>query len=132
MIIILIVAFIGLAASVYGFFIEQKLKKDAAYKPVCDISDRASCTKALSSEYSTTFGISKTIWGMMYYALIIVGTLLQFHMLTFLAITIGLCLTIWFAYLLYFKLRLFCFVCTTTYIVNIFLFIVSFYKNFGV
>jgi vitamin-K-epoxide reductase (warfarin-sensitive) len=132
MVIILIFAVIGFAASLYGFFIEQKLKKDAAYKPACDISDRASCTKALSSEYSKTLGISNTILGMIFYAVIFICTLLGLYKLTFLIASAGAVMTVWFAYLLYFKLKVFCFVCTTTYIATIGVFIASFYKNFGV
>ena len=131
MVIILIFAVLGFAASLYGFFIEQKIKKDAAYKPACDISERASCTRALSSEYSKTFGISNTILGMIFYTIIFIITLLGFYRITFLIASVGAIMTLWFAYLLYFKLKTFCFVCTTTYIANIGVFIASFYKNFG-
>ncbi len=131
MVIIFIFAVIGFAASLYAFFVEQKIKKDAAYKPACDISERASCTKALTSEYSATFGIPNSILGMIFYPVVFICTILGFYKITLLLALAGGAMTIWFAYLLYFKLKTFCFVCTTTYIANIGLLIASFYKNFG-
>ncbi len=124
-------AALGFGVTLYGFFVEYKVKRDTTYKPACDISDRTSCTKAFTSEYSTTFGISNTILGMIYYATVFILALLGWDTITFLVTSAGALMTIWFAYLLYVRLKIFCVVCTTTYLVNIGLFIISFYTKFG-
>ena len=41
---LLLLSIAGFLISLYGFSIEQKLKTNPNYKPMCDISDRASCT----------------------------------------------------------------------------------------
>lgn len=132
MIILLILAIIGFGVSLYGFFIEQKLKKDTNYKAVCDISERASCTKVLLSDYSKMFGIPNTILGMLFYTVIGIFTLLRLYTIVFLLSLGAVAVTVWLAYILYFRIQTFCFLCTTTYIVNLGLFIISFYKSFGV
>lgn len=130
MILILIFAALGLAASLYAFFIERKLKKDAAYKPVCDIADRVSCTRALLSEYSSTFGIPNSILGIVFYVIVGICAVLGWYKITLLLSVVGVAMTIWFAYLLYFRLKIFCFVCTTIYIANIGLLLANLYTNF--
>lgn len=130
MILMLLFTLIGFGASLYAFFIEQKLKKDAGYKPVCDVSERASCTRALLSEYSKTFNIPNSIIGILFYAVVALFALLGWYKITLLLSVAGMVMTLWFAYLLYFRLKIFCFVCTTIYIANIGLLITNIYQNF--
>jgi vitamin-K-epoxide reductase (warfarin-sensitive) len=131
MLLLLILAAIGFCASLYSFFIERKLKQDASYKPKCDISDRISCTKPLMSIYSTTIGVSNAIWGMVFYVTIFGMTLLGLHQLVFLLSIAAIFVTVWLAYILYFKIKTLCLVCSIIYIINIGLLVVSFFKYMG-
>jgi vitamin-K-epoxide reductase (warfarin-sensitive) len=126
-IVILILAVIGFCVSLYSFLIERTLKKDAGYKPICDISDRVSCTKPLLSAYSTTFGISNTIWGMIFYGTVFICGLLGWLSMVLLLSIAATMVTIWLAYILYVKIRAFCLLCTTIYIINIGLLLISFF-----
>ncbi len=124
---ILILAVIGLALSLYAYYLEYKLQDNSNYAAACDLNDRMSCTKVIKSPYSKTFGISNSILGLGYYSAII-GLVLthQLHLLGYLVIG-GLVASGYLAYILYFKIKTICVVCTSIYIVNIllFLFVIS-------
>lgn len=119
MFIVLLLAAIGFCTSLYGFFVKQKLARDPNYKPACDISDKASCSKPFQSPYSRLFGISNTITGMIFYAVMSIATLLGFHTIVLLFAAGGAVVSAWLAYILYFKIKTFCLICTITYLVNI-------------
>ena len=110
---------IGLALCFYILWVEHKTKKDPNYKAACDISNRASCTRTFLSSYGKTFGISNGILGMAFYISIFVMVLLNKNSMAFYIAIAGLAFSLRFAYLLYFRLKNFCLVCTIIYIVNI-------------
>ena len=118
MITILLLSVIGFAISLYGFSIEEKLKKNPEYKPLCDFSANASCTKPMKSSFGKILGISNTIIGMIFYAGIALLSCLGYHELVLLG-AIGACVvSVFLAYILYFKLKTVCLICTLTYAVN--------------
>jgi uncharacterized membrane protein len=117
--IIIGLALIGLAAAAYGFVVEQKLKKNAAYQPFCNISERIKCTQALMSEYSTMFGIPNTLSGMIFYGIVIVLVLLGLVWPLFILCAAAFLISSRLAYILYFRIRTLCLICTTMYLVNI-------------
>ncbi len=121
-----LLSIIGFLISWYVFTIEHKLKKDKNYKPMCDLSDRISCSKPLLSPYGTLFGIGNSILGMIFYANMFMLALFEFNTLLFYG-SIAACISsIIFAYLLYFKIKSFCLVCTAIYIINALMLLVSF------
>ena len=113
---------------VYGFFIERNLKLDPGYKAVCDLSDRVSCTKTFLSPWGKLFGISNVYIGMVFYAaMILFGLLDQVH-LTLLG-AVGACIaSLFLAYILFAKIKTFCLVCITTYVINVILLVLA-YRN---
>ena len=115
---ILICALIGLAISVYMYFIEQNLKQTPDYKPVCDINDRISCTKSMKSVYNNIFLISNPIACMLYYVVIAILALLHFPMVLLGAAIGGVVITGIFAYFLFFKIVSLCVLCVSMYIIN--------------
>jgi vitamin-K-epoxide reductase (warfarin-sensitive) len=119
-------AALGLAISLYTYRTEQKIKKDSSFKPACDISDRISCSKPMLSPYANIFFFSNATIGIVYYALI--GILAYFNYVhVILLAAVGSCLASCFlAYLLYFKIRTLCILCTSLYVVN-FLILVAAY-----
>lgn len=122
-------AIVGFLISVYAYITEEKLKEDATYKPVCDLSDRISCSKPLKSEYANIFYISNTIAGILFYAFLAV--LAFFNMITglFYAAIAACAASVYLAYLLYFKIGALCLICTSLYIINALLLFFS-YKEF--
>jgi len=123
---IAILATIGLCISFYALFLETKIKKDATYKPVCDLSDAMSCTKPILSKYGKIFGFSNALFGVGFYFIVLILSLLeQIHLLFYLSI-ISCIATLYFAYILYTKIKTFCLVCTAIYAINFGLLIISY------
>ncbi len=116
---IIVIACIGFGLSLYGFLIEQKIKKDPQYKPACDISDRISCSKPFLSSYGKLLSVSNTIVGLFFYALLGVFAWCEYTMLIFYCSLIAVVVSIYLAYILYAKIKVFCLLCTAIYIVNL-------------
>ena len=117
----LILAMLGLIIALYGFTVERSLKKDMLYKAACDISDTISCTRPMLSQYNSMLGISNSLAAMIYYAIIIVLLILEQQQLLMIVLASGLVVTVIFAYILYFKIRSLCLICTSLYLINIIL-----------
>ncbi len=120
------VAGLGLIISLYAYYIEQKIAQNAHYKAACDLSDIVSCSKPITSAYGKLFGISNAVLGMLYYALIMVLVLLHSKMVLYIAALIAFLFSFYLAWLLYFRIRAFCILCTTTYIINIILLLLTY------
>ena len=114
----------GIMISAYAYYIDY-MHKRGKYKAVCDINDKASCSKAITSKFGKTFGISNSIGGIIFYSLILILAPTTSHIyiphLTILAI-LGSC---YLAYILITKLKTFCAICIAIYIVNIAMLITS-------
>jgi len=118
MITISILAGSGFFLSLYAYLLERKVKINPNYKPLCDISDRISCTKPILSKYAHLFYFSNAAIGMFYYALVLMLAFLHAYKLLFVA-TLGACAaSLFLGYLLYFKIKSLCIVCTVLYIIN--------------
>lgn len=126
---IFILAIAGFLVSMYAIYIERKHAVDTEFKPVCEINDRMSCVRALSSTYSKLFGIPLAVYGLFFYATLAACAFFNVTNLVFLMAIAGLIATIIFAYLLFFKIKTFCFVCTTTYAINIAIFFVALFSK---
>ena len=125
-----ILIIIGFLLSAYSFYVVKKMKKEKNYKAVCDISDRVSCTRAFSSKYGEIFGLSNTIYGMIFYAIIFILALFGFINYIFYLSIFSVIGSIYLAYVLYFKLHNLCLVCHGIYLVNLLLLIFSYVKVF--
>lgn len=116
----------GMFVSLYGYFIEKKIKQNVTYRPTCDISDTISCSKPFLSPYSTMFGISNTILGISFYSIMLCLSLLEWKLILFCCSVMGVLVSVYLAYILATKIRSFCLVCTATYGINIALLIASY------
>jgi vitamin-K-epoxide reductase (warfarin-sensitive) len=116
--VLLTLAIIGFAVSAYGYITEQKVKKNASFKAACDLSDKVSCTKVMLSPYADMFFFSTFGIALVYYALM--GVLAYFNLANMILIaSLGSCLLSCFlAYLLIFKIKSLCILCTSLYVVN--------------
>lgn len=116
---ILTLAIIGFCISAYTYFIEKRIKEKPDYKPVCDLSDRISCTKPMKSPYANLFYVSNSVIGGAFYIMIAVLTLLNMNQVLLLAAVCGCIISAILAYILYFKIKSLCILCTTLYVINV-------------
>ena len=123
---LIILSLVGLVLSWYTWYVGQFAGKKKNFKPVCDINMQISCTKAFSSEYGKHFGVSNGIWGLLFYGLIFILAFVNEATYVFLLSVVAVVGSFYLAYALFFKIRTFCFVCLSTYILNLLLFIVSY------
>ena len=125
MFMILILGTLGFGISLYAYITEQKVKLNPAYKPVCDLSDRISCSKPMKSPYATIFFLSNAVVALFFYMLIVILALLNATKLIMIAATVSCIVSCGLAYLLFFKIKSLCILCTSLYIINFLLLICS-------
>ncbi|CAF0719632.1 unnamed protein product [Brachionus calyciflorus] len=131
---------IGLLIALYSYYVKVKyLKNPNQFRAWCDINDKMSCSKVITSKYGSGFGIvgklfgensslnvSNSLLGGVFYGLQIVFTfynendLVQFF--GFSSSFLSIVGSIYLAYILYFVLKDFCIVCNLSYLVNAFIF----------
>lgn len=120
-----LLALLGFAASLYVYYLERKLVGDPTFKPFCNLSDKVSCTKPIASPYGTTFGISNGILGLIFYASIGIAALLHATMFIWYASLVACIASVYFAYILFFKIQSACIVCISIYLINIGLLVIA-------
>jgi vitamin-K-epoxide reductase (warfarin-sensitive) len=116
---IFIIAAIGFTLSLYGFFVKNKLDKDPTYHPVCDLSDRVSCSKTFLSPYSNLLIVSNTVAGLLFYAGIMLLALFGYAKLIWYGALAATIVSAIFAYILFFKIETICLLCISIYLINI-------------
>ncbi len=123
---ILVVAGLGLVISAYAFMVEKRMERDSSYKPACDLSDRVSCSKPIRSEYGKLFGMNNALFGIIFYAGMMVLAWFDASTLLFYAALAACCVSLYLEYILFFKIRSLCIVCMTIYGVNALLLVLSY------
>lgn len=124
---IIILAIIGFCISLYTYTVEKKVRNEPTYQAACDLSDRVSCTKPMRSPYANLFYFSNAVAGMLYYVLVALLAAFDFNLLLQIATIAGFLVSVVMAYLLYVKVQSLCILCTSLYIINIALLILSLY-----
>jgi vitamin-K-epoxide reductase (warfarin-sensitive) len=111
-------ALVGLLISVYATYVEHRVRKEPSYKAICDWSDRFSCTKAFTSKYGRIFGISNSVVGVTAYFTFLTMSFSIPRLLPLLAV-VAIVGSAALAFISYVKMRTYCVVCTTIYVVNL-------------
>ena len=125
---VFIVSLIGVALCLYGISIEQEIRKNPLHKAACDISELISCTKTFTSPYAKLLGISNSWVGLIFYCGMLFLALFEMRTLLLIGSVFSLFGSVYLAYLQYFKIKTVCLLCTALYIVNVVLFIGSYYS----
>ncbi len=120
------IAGIGLLSSIYMWYIHVRHAANPEYESMCDITETVACTSVVTGEYGSLVVLPNSVYGMIYYVLIMVLASFGFLLTIFWISILGLIGSAYLAYLLYYKLRQVCIVCTLTYIVNIALFVAAY------
>ena len=115
---IVVVAMLGFCVSWYTYVTEKRKKREPEFKPFCDLSDYVSCSKPMQSPYANLFFFSNALVGMVFY--LVVAALAALHLAHFLLIVVagGCLVSCVLAYLLYFKIKALCLLCTSLYLIN--------------
>ena len=133
---IIVLAALGLGASVAALYVHYQMLADPAYTSFCDVNETVSCEAVLTSQYGSVAGVPVAAGGAIWSALILL--LAVFGMTParsekaeavagyiFVLSTIGLAGVLYLAYASFFILRQMCPLCMTMYVAVIGLFVVS-------
>ena len=123
--IIEILASVGFILSCYAYYVEKKAA-DKKFKPVCDINENISCTKAFLSEYGKILGKPNSFFGIFFYPIVFILFYLNVFSFVFYLSLLSAVSSVYLAYLSYVKLKNFCLVCTGVYLVNFLLLFFSY------
>ena len=109
---------IGLLLSLYSVYVEQHMKKQKRYHPFCDIAKHVSCRKSFTGPYGHLFGVSNSILGVLFYPVLGIFVYFSYWNIVFLLSLLALCLSFYLAYISYVRMKNFCIVCSSLYVVN--------------
>lgn len=112
---------LGITISLYGIIVEYRLKHNQSYRAACDINNMVSCSKAFSSQYNALLGISNIYACLLYYCAMLCLGLYNYLCLAMMLSWLGLLVTVYFAYILYGKIKTICLICTSLYVINLLL-----------
>jgi len=102
-----VLAVIGL---VLGTFLMWEQVSRPAWQP-CNINATVNCDAVISGEVSKTLGIATPIYGLVGYALILIGAFMKNRKLVLSMATFGLAFCMYIAYRELFQLHVYCPVC---------------------
>jgi len=132
--ILVLLCMLGISVCIYALSVEFHVEANPEYEAMCDINDKMSCTKVLTSEYGKGFGLlgfiigndhplnlKNPFFGLAFYFIQLFlsdrkGSLA--YKLQLATAIMANCGTLWLAYILYFVLNDFCIVCVSTYAIN--------------
>lgn len=125
---LLALSIIGLLISIYSKYIEKEKQNNKNYRALCDVSNSISCSAVLTSKYNKIFKIQNTILGILFYIIIIALAIKQEYNFIFILATLAFLFSLALAYIQFFKIKKFCFLCTLSYLINLLLAILSYSK----
>ena len=130
----LVFAGLGLAAASWSTWVHYTLIADPLSVPSCDINAVFSCSQAYTSEYGSVGGVSVALVGAMFFAFVLLLTVLTQQSRTaranlplylFAASTVGLAVVLYLGYISWFVLGTVCLLCVGSYVAVIGLFLTS-------
>uniref|UniRef100_A0A6C0C7D6 vitamin-K-epoxide reductase (warfarin-sensitive) n=1 Tax=viral metagenome TaxID=1070528 RepID=A0A6C0C7D6_9ZZZZ len=132
--ILVLLGICGILIALYAICVERLAPGVTA---MCDINNRASCSRVLKSPYGRMMklcfdlpdnhplNVPNTYYGILYYSGIILYNFVTVpyqETLLFIASIFSMFVSLQLALILYYKLKDFCIVCVTTYVINFFIF----------
>ena len=131
-----VLCLVGIALSLYAYYVETRKTDDSSYQAACDLHERMSCTRVLTSRWGRGFGLFSfdsplnlpdSIYGLMYYCLsLVLNQSYKSRNIACLRIILSILTnlgSIYLSYILHFILHDICVVCLGMYIVNFLLLI---------
>ena len=109
-------ALAGLILSAYFLYVKIKRSSTKNYKALCDFTETISCSKAAESRYSSLAILPNAVYGIIFYLLVFTLVLSFSQFVFYLAILASL-ISLYLIFIS-FKIKVFCPVCISTYIIN--------------
>jgi uncharacterized membrane protein len=133
---IIVLAALGLGASIAALYVHYQMLADPTYTSFCDVNETVSCEAVLTSQYGSVAGVPVAAGGAIWSALILLLALFGMTPARsekaeavagyiFILSTIGLAGALYLGYASFFILRQMCPLCMTMYVAVIGLFVVS-------
>lgn len=133
---ILVLALLGLGASIAALYVHYRVIKDPTYTSFCDINETVSCEAVLESPYATVRGVPVAAGGAIWSALVLLLAALGMRReksdayaasaaYIFVLATIGLSSVLYLGYASFFVIGKACPICMTMYVSVIGIFLVS-------
>lgn len=133
---IIVLALLGLGASVAALYVHYRLVTDPGYSSFCDISETVSCQQVFRSQYGSLWGIPVAAGGAIWATLVLLLAALGLNLPNkerssrvaghiFVLSTIGLAAVFYFAYASFVVLGQACPLCITMYVSVVGVFLVS-------
>lgn len=138
-IISLILGCIGFGVSLYALILHVQTKS-ASGSLTCDVSDTVNCTKVIGSEYGEFMGLPLGALGMAYFGVVIAMAFLPAFVQCsaswiarrqLVVATVGAVISLYLAYISYFRLQAVCLVCSSVHalsVVNFFATLIAFVR----
>ncbi|UJR25880.1 hypothetical protein I4U23_007230 [Adineta vaga] len=120
---------VGISLSLYAFYVETRVTKDRSYRAACDISERMSCSRVLTSRWGRGFGLfpddsplnlPDSLFGFMFYCLSLIlnrsytsKLIARLRVILSIMTNLG---SVYLSYILYFVLHDVCIVCCGMYV----------------
>ena len=127
-------ALLGLGFATAATWVHYKIINDPTYASFCDVNATFNCTDAYTSRFGAFGGVSVALFGLLFFAGILVLTALcaqsqrslaNLPGYVFAASTVGLAVVLYLAYASYVILHVVCLLCAGTYVAVIALFLIS-------
>lgn len=131
---LVLLCLLGFAVCIYALNVEFHVEANPEYEAMCDINEKMSCSKVLTSEYGKGFGVlgyiighdhslnlKNPFFGLAFYTIQLILSDMKGSLAYKLQLATAImanCGTVWLAYILYFVLNDFCVVCVLTYAIN--------------
>jgi uncharacterized membrane protein len=133
---IVVLALLGLGASLAALYVHYRLVTDPGYSSFCDINETVSCQQVFRSQYGSVWGVPVAAGGAIWAALVLLLSSLGLNLPNkerssrvaghiFVLSTIGLAAVFYFAYASFFVLGQACPLCMTMYASVVGVFLVS-------
>ena len=106
----------GFLNSLYALYVHVKLK-NSSYRPICDINEDVSCSKALGSAEGMLFGFPNPVLGLVFYPVLYVLYVVNVVFALGL-VMVSLPFIAYLGYQLY-VLKTWCLVCITSYVITV-------------
>ena len=120
-----ILAVLGFFLSIYALYVKHRKKKNPLYKPLCDIRENISCTKAFASEYSELTALPNMISGIVFYALVFAAAWFKLTLVVTALSFLAVLLSCYLGYVSYYQQKNYCVVCSAVYFVNVLILVSS-------
>lgn len=116
--------------------IHAELKADATFVSFCNVNSRINCDIVLTSPYAYLFGVTVSLWGLLFYAVVAGGTLAAAFLerarqreaaarFVFGLSLVGLLFSAYMAVVSFFVLQTVCLMCSALYVAGIGLFVAA-------